>query len=266
MSFSLTQFGLKEMLRCGLDLRKSAGEAGTLEEVARTVVRYFHDECRDAEGSRECLLARFYKTHAYGGLPPDLQAFARGVLAPDPPSNDMQCLTLLATAGAEPEWNARESSRGHQAIPLASVQVVEQAPMIAELVRAMGLDVRMVVDPDATLIRGAEGKTFNVFYVPQAQGSPHIPAQDFVQRYSVCSVLGFGGVLVTGEFYAVILFTRVTIPPESADRFRNVALDLKLAISSAAVNATFGTVPGILKGVKPLEPLEPREPTGAAGG
>jgi hypothetical protein len=260
MSFSLTQFGLKEMLRCGLDLRKGAGEAATLEEVARTAVRYFYDECRDAEGGRECLLARFYKTHAYGDLPAELQAFARGVMAPDEPSDDTQCLTLLATAGDEPEWNARESSRGHQAIPLASVQMVEQAPMIAELIRAMGLDVRMVVDPDPELIRGTEGKTFNVFYVPQAQDSPHIPAQDFVERYSVRSVLGFGGVLVTGEFYAVVLFTRVTIPPASADRFRNVALDLKLAISSAGVDTTFGAPSSI------TAPAEPAEPAGAAGG
>ncbi len=260
MSFSLARFGLKEMLRCGLDLRKGAGEAATVEDVARTVVGYFYEECRDEEGNRECLLARFYKTHAYGQLPAELQAFARGVMAPDEPSDDTQCLTLLATAGDEPEWNARESSRGHQAIPLASVQMVDKAPMIAELIRAMGLDVRMVVDPDPELIRGAEGKTFNVFYVPRAQGSPHIPAQDFVEHYSVCSVLGFGGVLVTGEFYAVILFTRVTIPPASADRFRNVALDLKLAISAAGVDTTFGALSAI------LAPAEPAEPAGAAGG
>ena len=258
MSFSLAQFGLKEMLRCGLDLRRGAGEAATLEEVAQRVVRYFYDECRDAEGGRECLLVRFYKSHPYAALPAELQAFARGVLAPAPPSPEMQCLTLLATVGDEPAWNARESSRGHQAIPLASVQMVEQAPMIAELIRAMGLDVRIVVDPDPELIRGAEGKTFNVFYVPDAQGSPHIPAQDFVERYGVSSVLGFGGVLVTGEFYAVILFTRVTIPPASADRFRNVALDLKLAISSTGMDTTtFGAPRGV------VAPAEPAEPAGA---
>jgi len=258
MSFSLAQFGLKEMLRCGLDLRKGAGDADSLEALAQGVVRYFYDECRDAGGARECVLARFYKTHAYGELPAELQAFARGALAPAAPSDDMQCLALLATAGDEPEWNARQSSRGHQAIPLASVQVVEQAPMIAELIRAMGLDVRVVVDPDPALIRGTEGKTFNVFYVEQALGSPHIPAQDFVARYSVGSVLGFGGVLVTGEFYAVILFTRVVIPAASADRFRNVALDLKLAISSTGVDRTFAAPSATL--------VEPAEPAGAAGG
>jgi two-component system NtrC family sensor kinase len=241
MSFSLAHFGLKEMLRCGLDLRKGAGDAATLEELAQGVVRYFYDNCRTQDGSRECVLARFYKTHAYGELPEDLQTFARGVLGAAPPAPELQCLTLLATAGDKPGWNARQASHGHQAIPLASVQMVEQAPMIAELIRAMGMDVRAVVTPQPELIRGMEGKTFNVFFVPEAPGSPYIPAQDFVRDYSVRSVLGFGGVLVTGEFYAVILFTRVAIPPESSDRFRNVALDLKLAISSTALATTFGT-------------------------
>lgn len=259
MSFSLAHFGLKEMLRCGLDLRRGAGEAATLEELAQGVVRYFYDNCRTEDGGRECVLARFYKTHAFGELPAELQAFARGALGGAQPTPELQCLTLLATAGDKEAWNARRASRGHQAIPLPSVQMVEQAPMIAELIRAMGMDVSAVVEPDPELVRGMAGKTFNVFFVPEAKGSPHIPAQDFVRDYGVRSVLGFGGVLVTGEFYSVILFTRVAIPPESADRFRNVALDLKLAISSTALANAFGT-----PSAGPEEPAAPAEPVGAA--
>jgi hypothetical protein len=225
------------------------------------VVRYFYDNCRTEDGSRECVLARFYKTHAYAGLPAELQTFARGALGGADPTPGLQCLTLLATAGDKEGWNARRASFGHQAIPLPSVQMVEQAPMIAELIRAMGMDVRAVVEPQPELLRGMEGKTFNVFFVPDATGSPHIPAQDFVRDYGVRSVLGFGGVLVTGEFYSVILFTRVAIPPESSDRFRNVALDLKLAISSTALATTFGTPSATSD-----ERAEPAEPAGAAAG
>lgn len=254
MSFSLRTFGLQEMLRCGLDLRRTAAPATTLEALAGEVVRYFYDLCRDADGGRECLLARFYKTHRYDGLPPDLQAFARGLLRGTPPAPETQCLTLLASAGDEPEWNARQQSRGHQAIPLTSAQMVEQAPMIAELIRSMGLDVRSVLAPNPELVRGLQGKTYNVFYVPEAEGSTCIPAQDFVRQYGVRSVLGFGGMLVTGEFYAVVLFTRVPISPESADRFRNVALDLKLAISSTRTEAIFSAAPAA-----PLEPAIPAD-------
>lgn len=260
MSFSLHTFGLREMLRAGLDLRRSTADSPTLEALARETVRYFYDECRDDGGNRECVLVRFYKTHPYGDLPSDLQAFARGVMA-DTPLPTTQCLTLLATAGDEPAWNSRTASRGHQAIPLASAQMVEQAPMIAELVRSMGLDVSAVVAPHPDLIDTLTGKTFNVFHVPDAAGSPFIPAQDeFVRRYGVRSVIGFGGILVTGDFYAVILFSRAPIAAEVADRFRNLALDLKLAISASPVQATFDGTPAAA-GVEP----DGAEPAGAAG-
>jgi hypothetical protein len=117
---------------------------------------------------------------------------------------------------------------------------VEQAPMIAQLVREMGLDLDDVVAPRPELVRGLEGKTYNVFYVPEALGSPAIPAQDgFVRPYGIRSVVGCGGIHLTGDLYAAILFSRVPIPPESADRFRNVALDLKLAISRFGDDAVF---------------------------
>jgi hypothetical protein len=119
------------------------------------------------------------------------------------------------------------------------VEFVQSAPMIAELVRSVGLDAADLVSPRPEVLRGMQGKTYNVFYVRDADGSPYIPAQDFVARYGVCSVLGFGGVLLTGEFYSVILFTRVAIPPETADRFRNIALDLKLGVSAAPIQGTF---------------------------
>lgn len=239
MSFSLQRFGLNEMLSCGVDLRRAAVGSRTFEGLAGSVVRHFYTECVDAAGQRECVMARFYKTHPYRELPVESQAFAARFLGGQPAAPDLQCLTLLATVGDEPEWNSRWSSAGHHAIPLPSVEFVQRAPMIAELVRAMGLDAADVVAPRPEVLRGLQGKTYNVFYVPEASGSEFIPAQDFVARHGVCSVLGFGGVLLTGEFYAVILFTRVHLPPETADRFRNIALDLKLGISAAPIERTF---------------------------
>ena len=233
MTFSREKFDLPEMLRCGLDLRRDTRECGTMEEAARSVVRYFHESFVDeATGERQCALVRFYKTHPYGALDPELQLFAEGLMEGRRPWDQMKCLVLLASAGQEPEWNSPRQSRGHRAIPLPSVQIVEQAPMIAQLVREMGLDLDDVVSPRPEVIRGLEGKTYNVFYVGDALGSPFIPAQEaFVRRYGIRSVIGCGGIHLTGDLYALILFSRAHVPPESADRFRNVALDLKLAIS-----------------------------------
>jgi hypothetical protein len=170
------------------------------------------------------------------------------------PRPEMKCLVLLASAGDDPAWNDRRRSRGHQAIPLASTEVVEKAPMIAQLVRELGLDLDQVVAPRPEVIRGLEGKTYNVFHVETAQGSPYIPAQDdFVRAWRVRSVVGCGGVLLTGDLYSLILFSRAAIPRDSADRFRNIALDLKLVISP--FEAVFDTTPAAIAAEPEPEPV-----------
>jgi len=234
MSYSLKDFDLAEMLRCGLDLRRETKECGCMEDAAGSIVRYFNDAFRDPEtGERECALVRFYKTHSFGGLEGELQSFAKGLMGgSQPPADAMKCLVLLASAWQEVSWNSRHMSRGHRAIPLPSVGMVEQAPMIAQLVRQLGLDLQHVVEPRAGVVGELGGKTYNVFYVPRALGSPAIPAQDdFVRKYGIRSVIGCGGIHLTGDLYAAILFSKVDVPPESAERFRNIALDLKLCIA-----------------------------------
>jgi len=244
VTIDLATFDLHEMLRCGRELREAVRHAATIEEAARVVVRYFYDVCVDpVSGRASCALARFYKTHAYGELPPDLQDFAAGLLAGASVAPTMQCLTLLATAGARPEWNDRRLSRGHRAIPLPSPEIVEQAPMIAQLVRQMGLDIAAVVRPSPDVLRSAEGKTYSVFHVEDAVGSPYIPAQaEFVVPYGVRSVVGFGG-LHRHDFFAVILFATVPIPRGAADRFRNIALDLKAALYTLPETRVFKDAP-----------------------
>lgn len=228
MPSDLTKFGLSEMLRCSTELRRATKEASTMEEAAQRVCRVLYDELVTSEGSKACALVRCYKTHAFGKLAPELKAFARAVHQGNPLASTIRCLTLLGTIGDEPTWNSRRSSAGHQAIPLPSAEIVEKAPMIAQLVRQFGLDLADVIQPTNDLVRGVTGKTYGVFHVPEAVGSPYIPAQkDFVLKFGIRSVIGFGGSLPSGDLFAVILFARVPISSETADRFRNLALDVK---------------------------------------
>lgn len=247
MAFSLASFDLHEMLRCGLDLRRSALGAATLEEAADAVTRYLYDQFVDpATGEREAALVRFYKTHSFGALPDALQAAARARASGHPCSAEMKCLVLLASAGLRPEWNRRQASVAHQAIPLASVDMVERAPMIAQLVRAMGLEVHDVVAPGMELMGEGPQRTYDVFFVPEALGSPYIPAQrEFVEPYGIRSVIGFGGVLRSGELAAVILFSRVPVTAAAATRFRNLALDVKLSVSALPADAVFRPAPEV---------------------
>ena len=231
MNCNLGEFELADMLRCSQGLRRAVQGAPSMESAASAVCRYLYDELGDGGGERACVLVRFYKTHPYGALPPDLQRFAKrafGAVAISPPEPAMKCLTLLATVGDEPQWNDRRASENHQAIPLPSPYVVERAPMIAQLIREFGMDLGSVVRPSGDVVRALGGKSYGVFHVENAAGSPYIPAQEgFVDRYGIRSVLGFGGLLPTGDLFGVILFSRVHVPVGSADRFRSLALDLR---------------------------------------
>ena len=231
MPSNLARFGLAEMLRCGLGIRKAALNADNAEDATGRICRFLYDELLTDAGERACALIRCYKTHPFGKLQPTDREFARRLMEGASPSSNMRCLTLLATVGDEDRWNDRRRSKGHRAIPLPSPEIVEKAPMISQLIRQFGLDFGVIVHPSPDVMKDLEGKTYGVFHVPEAAGSPYIPAQDeFVLRYKIRSVVGCGGAMKGGELFALILFSRVPVSAESAERFRTVALDVKSAL------------------------------------
>jgi hypothetical protein len=143
----------------------------------------------------------------------------------------MKCLVLLASAGMNPKWNSRKDSGKHQAIPLPSEQFVEQFPMVRQLVQQLGLEVNSILQPDPAVLMDLAEKAYNVFYVPEAIGSQYVPVQEeFVIPFGIRSVLGFGGILPSGNLFAIIMFSRVRIEPDTAEMFKTLALSAKVAI------------------------------------
>ena len=229
--YNLTHFGFSDMMSCRSAIRSLFDEEpDTLAEAGERVVNFLYRELVDDSGKPACALVRLFKTHLYAELDEELQSFARQTVPLADEIEGLRCLVLLATAGDRPEWRSRHSSRSHKAIPLVSEQMVEQAPMIAQLIEQFGLKVMTVLRPDARLLL-ENATTFNIFYVPRALGSPYIVAQDeFVVRHGIQSVLGFGGILASGDLFAAIMFSKIPILPDVADRFKVVGLNMKLAI------------------------------------
>jgi hypothetical protein len=240
---SLTHFGLAEMLRWGFDLPRLVSQAATLEEAAQSVVRHIYDDALSPAGARECALVRLYATHSCATLPADLKAFAEAQPGGHSRPGELQCLVLLGTAGDEPEWNHRYLSRAHQAIPLPSVREVKRTPMIGQLLRSLGVQLEAVVAPRPELVRGLLAKSYDVFYVAEAAGSAHIPAQDFVRRYGIRSVVGFGGALSRGTFYTLVIFSRAVIAEGAIERFRGLARDLSGALGEFGPDRVFAPLP-----------------------
>jgi signal transduction histidine kinase/DNA-binding response OmpR family regulator len=203
-----------------------------MEEAANRMVRYIYDSFVDGDtGRRSCALVRFFITHPYGMLDAELQTMSRKMLAEIPDSPTHKCLVLLGTAGDEPEWNVRRQSKGHRVFPLPSAQMVSSLPMISQLIYQLGIDVRCVLGPTPNVLLAAEQQTYNVFHVPQAEGSPYIPAQHgFVVPFQIQSVLGFGGLLPSGELFTLILFSRTAISHDTAALFKPCALAAKAAL------------------------------------
>jgi len=230
--YDLSKFTLKDMTECGIALRKLGSTAASMEEVASKIVHYFYDYLIDKRtGEKSCALVRFFKTHPYQELNPELRKFADGMLKGNSCSSTTKCLTLLASAGEKPEWNSRQTSLGHQAIPLVSEQIIEQSPMISQLIKQLGLDVSMLLDPDPSLLVNLEQKTYNIFHVHKAVNSPFIPAQaEFVIPFGIKSVLGCGGMLSSGNLYAIIIFSKVEIPNSTAEMFKSLVLSVKTTL------------------------------------
>ena len=231
-SYDLGAFSLAEMTRCGMELRRIGAGAASMEEVGQRTVRYLFERLT-TPGNREpaCALVRLFVTMPYRELQAEQQEFAVGVLGQRPADSGMKCLTLLASAGVEEPWNSRHRSVGHKALPLASEAGVARSPMIAQLIRQLGVEVSTLLASDPRLMVEMEQHSFNVFYVPDAVASPYIPAQDeFVIPHDIRSVLGFGGVLPSGELFAMILFSRVRSPREIAELFKTLSLNVKVAL------------------------------------
>ncbi|MDQ6888053.1 MAG: hypothetical protein M3068_12270 [Gemmatimonadota bacterium] len=230
--YDLSEFSLSDMTLCGRELRRLGYGARSMEEIAQRIVRYFRENFRaGTTADPECALVRFFLTVPYRELEPELQRFAQTLVGGERIAPEMRCLTLLATAGEEPAWNSRQSSAGHRALPLLSEESIARSPMIAQLMGQFGIELATLLEPDPAVIVDEEQHSYNVFHIPEAAGSPFIPAQrEFVQKFGIRSVLGFGGLLPSAELFAVILFSRRGIPRQTADLFKTLALNVKVAL------------------------------------
>ena len=184
-------------------------------------------------------LTRVFATVPFRLLPPAQQAFVRnlmrerrveGLLAPSLP-----VLTLMGTRGARPQWNHRDESRGHLAIPLVSAAFVDSIPMISRMLAEFGLVIEGL-ETGGAVVKSRVGTLSAMFYVADArtetddQGRVVISAQEFVEQEGVKTVFGFGGAYMLEKSYvAIILFARETVKADLARELAPLSSALKAA-------------------------------------
>lgn len=192
---------------------KSENNLRSIEDAAKkltqTVCQYFQ-----TDGKSDFVLARVFQSISYQALPMEIQQQIKKTnVTPDELS---RFLTLIGTYGDEKPWQTRQTSQGHQAIPLTE-ETLRTVPMVSRLFQQIGFDLGAATDGDthALHMSGVSGLS-GIFYVENAEGSPYIPGQDFVKKYGVQSVVGTGVMLPQNEIAAFIGFARVPLTKAKA--------------------------------------------------
>jgi hypothetical protein len=226
----LDAFTVDDLVELSAALRELGAGTSSMEEVAQRIVRYLYVNLVDATGRSACPLVRFYKTHRFDGLDDELQAVAVET-ADGPLDGDTRCLVLLATAGVEPGWNDRRSSKYDAAVPLTPGAVNRRGPNVAGLIDALGLDLDFVMRPTPREALERHHQEYRVMHVADVSAdNPFSSQRRFIDHYRIRSVLAIGGMLPSGDMFAVGLFSTVTIDDRTADLLRSLSLSVKAAI------------------------------------
>jgi hypothetical protein len=213
----------------------------TFEQEAQELMEALYSEFRSS-----LVLVRTFITVPYRRLPPDIQravndtSQVQGVRELVKP--DTLVLTLAGTAGRELAWNDRRYSRGHRGIPLVSSKFVSTIPMVARLLRQMGLGIEWIDSGDVSLFD--QSVASRLFYVPDAavtvdaQRRKVIPDQNFVRAHGVKTVFGVGGSFVMSQssLMAMIAFCSESVPKGVASWFSTITTRL-MARTFSAVQA-----------------------------
>jgi hypothetical protein len=218
------------------DLEKRTEEelssAESLEAAAQRFCDILYETFQES-----VVLVRVFATVPFDALPSANRTFVQrlaGERARDVLKAKTPVLSLLGTRGVVPRWNSRHLSEGHVGIPLASAEFVEAIPMIASLVKQLGLEIEEAEHVDTAIVTQSLGRVAGVFYVDDARtavdsrGRRIIAARDFVDEHDVRTVFGFGGAYaLTGTFVVAVLFTGEDVARAQAERFMRLASQLK---------------------------------------
>ena len=203
------------------ELRKTieASAPSSVEDAAQRFATLF------VETFSSIVLARVFIVHPFEEASALDQTFAMKLVGDDPRVNaKTPTLCLLGTRGREDDWNHRERSTGHLAIPLLK-SLVANTPMIAKLLADLELDHADLDDGFASTTQKMLGSTNGKFFVQSAptavdsRNRPIIPGRSFVKQYDVKTVFGMGGSYFDGMLAVVIFFTNEQLEKVVADRY-----------------------------------------------
>lgn len=203
------------------------GSAGSLEEAASALARMMCEKFPES-----VVMARVYAVVRHGDLDAPARSFVNRSVTGSGHEDELQAatpvLTLLGTHGIKSDWCDRLLSRGHLGVPLLSAAFVQGIPMVARLLKELGVGLNWLDEAPSVNARRLLGGFNGLFYVEDAssaldpQGRLIIPAQDFVRSCGVNSVFGMGGVYPGNTLVTIIVFCRESLPRERVEPMKTL--------------------------------------------
>ena len=228
MKLTTDKLTLKNILEISDFCKDKCKGTSTVEEVSQVLMKTLYDIFVDASGEKEFVLCRMFKSCFYMELPEGIKKYIQNNEGANEVLSQKQYLTLIGTYGVKKEWQARTTSRAHQAISLYDPRIIQEAPMMSALFKQIGFEMALSPKPDSSILISKQDKDFGVFVVEDAVGSKLIPHQmEFVEPFGITSAFGFGGMFSNSNIFAVIVFSKKRISIEKAKTFFCLAPSFK---------------------------------------
>ncbi|MBF0588323.1 MAG: response regulator [Magnetococcales bacterium] len=233
--FDFQNFTLQSMTRCGQQIEQGCAPATTLEQASTLISRFFFDHFIDRKNDeKSCVLVQCFCVQAFKTLDGVLREAAIQSMSPINIAPNAKFLTLMGTAGVEADWCFPERAEEHLATPLVDEKQVMANPMLRHLLYQLEINPKHLINPTSKQMETLSETTFNLFHIAQAQGSAYIPDQKrMIRPYGVRSLLGITNALPTGNLYLTLIYSKTPIPYRTAHLFRNIALNIKMALVPA---------------------------------
>ncbi|MFF1405397.1 SpoIIE family protein phosphatase [Streptomyces sp. NPDC058294] len=198
-------------------MRKAVSAVSSPDAAVQTVADFFYDSLVDARDGRACPAVGVF-------LAGPGNADTAAPSAVEPPAEHARCLSLVGFRGPYVCWPGTEGS-GPLHIPVPSSVAAHEAPSVHRLLERLGVatgDADGAVPPESDV------------EVVAVSGNQVDGMEELLPGQGVRSVLAFGGTLSPGEWFSVVLFSRVPLSAEVATLFRTVTGSTRLALLSAA--------------------------------
>ncbi|MFF9087818.1 SpoIIE family protein phosphatase [Streptomyces sp. NPDC014991] len=197
-------------------MRKAVSGAPSPDAAAQTVADFFYDSLVDGRESRACPAVGVFLAGPWN-------AVTAAPAGEGPPAEHARRLTLAGFRGPYVPWPGAEGS-GPLRMPVPSSGGAHETPSVHRLLERLGVTTG---EADGAVPPASDVEVVHV------SGSRVDGLEELLPGQGVRSALAFGGTLSPGEWFAVVLFSRVPLPAEAATLFRTVTGSTRLALLSA---------------------------------